>query len=482
MPETGSPTASADVAIVGAGVVGSTLALALHRHLIEPGARILLVDPRRAPAWQPINDTAAGLRTVAITPASQRFLASLGVWERLPQGAITAFPTLFAYGRSAQEKITFDAADCVGRLSTEPPALGYIVEETALLETLHRCLERVAGEKEPTGNASGRDGTSSVSGSICWSRACFDTLTWPASHPWAQLHLSEAEHPPSAVAASLVIAADGARSKVRHQTELTWIGRSYHQRAVVAIVENREPNLVAIQRFLPRGPLAILPMGQHGMYSNIVWSTNESEADWLETGASASQFLDATHAALHRVNVDGGQHAPYRRFLSQNSYPIDRRSFPVVPSFQRLIPSRTDGRDRWSFPLHFGSATGYDANRVVLVGDAAHVVHPLAGQGVNLGLADAQTLARVLKQAWQTGRDIGDPSVLAVYTRERLPLNTAMLVTLSALRRVFAFPTRTRGLGSTLASSFRGLGMQFIERVAPLRSSVVRIATGEPWL
>jgi ubiquinone biosynthesis monooxygenase Coq6 len=271
----------------------------------------------------------------------------------------------------------------------------------------------------------------------------------------------------------LIVAADGSRSPVRQEIGLGWIGQSYDQRAVVAVVENHQPNRMAIQRFLPNGPVAVLPMGGNGQYSNIVWSTNESEADWLESKATESQFLDALHTALHSAEPRQVQRMANKPALTT------QRLHAMVPTFRRLVPSAEDRRDRKSFPLHFGSATTYDANRTVLVGDAAHVVHPLAGQGVNLGIADAETLAGVLQHAWRTGRDVGDSSLLAAYTRQRLPVNTMMLLTLSTLRRLFALPSVTRGLGADLASSARGLGLRTLEVVSPLRAALVRIATGD---
>ncbi|KAK4530237.1 hypothetical protein CCYA_CCYA03G1094 [Cyanidiococcus yangmingshanensis] len=479
--QTGAPpSASVDVAVVGGGIVGATLALALHQRLASPAARVLVIEPKPATPWQPIAEVASSLRTVALTPASQRFLQSLGVWQRIPKSAITCFDTLFVYGRSDMEQITFQATDRTDSESTDPTVLGYIIEERALLHTLHQCLEEAS---RSGGVVSTPDKPARMSDDhhalLRWSRAGLASLAWVPDSQWVQLTLREADahREPVSVFASLVVAADGARSPVRDRTGLGWIGQSYHQRAIVAIVENHEPNRLAIQRFLPHGPVAVLPLGGHGQYSNIVWSTNTVEADWLELEATEAQFLDALHEALHGVHTGEGQDAASASTRTPRQ--ASAHLHAAVPTFRRLIPSAIDQRDRWSFPLHFGSASTYDGKRVVLVGDAAHVIHPLAGQGVNLGIADARALARILQHAWKTGRDLGDPSLLAAYTRERLPMNTMMLLSLAALRRIFAFPSATRGLGEQLASTLRGLGMRTLETVSPWRAAVVRLATGE---
>ncbi|KAF6004745.1 hypothetical protein F1559_000835 [Cyanidiococcus yangmingshanensis] len=453
--QTGAPpSASVDVAVVGGGIVGATLALALHQRLASPAARVLVIEPKPATPWQPIAEVASSLRTVALTPASQRFLQSLGVWQRIPKSAITCFDTLFVYGRSDMEQITFQATDRTDSESTDPTVLGYIVEERALLQTLHQCLEEAS---RSGGVVSTPDKPARMSDDhhalLRWSRAGLASLAWKQTQ----------HREPVSVFASLVVAADGARSPVRERTGLGWIGQSYHQRAIVAIVENHEPNRLAIQRFLPHGPVAVLPLGV--------------EADWLELEATEAQFLDALHEALHGVHAGEGQDAASASTRTPRQ--ASAHLHAAVPTFRRLIPSAIDQRDRWSFPLHFGSASTYDGKRVVLVGDAAHVIHPLAGQGVNLGIADARALARILQHAWKTGRDLGDPSLLAAYTRERLPMNTMMLLSLAALRRIFAFPSATRGLGEQLASTLRGLGMRTLETVSPWRAAVVRLATGE---
>lgn len=202
---------------------------------------------------------------------------------------------------------------------------------------------------------------------------------------------------------SLIVAADGAESAVRDKLGLSVLRRSYRQQAVVAHVTTELAHRrTAWQRFLPGGPLAFLPLADGR--SSIVWSMPEHEAAELAT-ASDARFLDALQSASAGV-------------------------------LGRLGPVTSRAR----FPLQIAHALRYCCSRGVLVGDAAHAVHPLAGQGMNLGLADAACLAAEIDAAVRRGEHPGDLRVLRRYERRRKAENLKMLLALDALHHLFRAP------------------------------------------
>jgi ubiquinone biosynthesis UbiH/UbiF/VisC/COQ6 family hydroxylase len=226
---------------------------------------------------------------------------------------------------------------------------------------------------------------------------------------------------------TLLVAADGSDSAVRRMLDLPVVSRSYGQTAVVTHVTSSLPHReTAWQRFLPGGPLAFLPLVDGR--SSVVWSCPSERAAEL-LAADAVFFLAELQAASAGV-----------------------------------LGELTSCSTRAGFPLQALHAVRYSAARAVLVGDAAHTVHPLAGQGMNLGLLDALSIAGVIEAAVLAGEDPGDLKVLRRYERERKGANLEMLVALDGLNRLFrlpswAAPVRTAGLKAVDAS---GMAKRFL--------------------
>lgn len=197
------------------------------------------------------------------------------------------------------------------------------------------------------------------------------------------------------------VGADGGRSRVRELAGFRSTGRKYPQNAVICTVEHPMPNHCAWQRFLPAGPIALLPIGNN--YSNIVWTMSPKESSDCKA-ITEDDFVNAVNRAL---DYGYGPHPQSNSSIDKifSSFSSDlvssNESFEVPPKVVRLASQRM------VFPLSLVQTSTYAKRRVVLIGDAAHTVHPLAGQGVNLGFGDASVLSKVISEGTAVGIDIG---------------------------------------------------------------------------
>ena len=234
--------------------------------------------------------------------------------------------------------------------------------------------------------------------------------------------------------ASLLIAADGVRSPVREALAIKTRTHDYQQTSIVGLVKTSEPHRdTAWQRFLPGGPLAFLPMRDG--WSSIVWTLPTGEAE----------------------RVMG----------------LDREAFHVelADAFERRLGDIVDSGERESWPLRRMHAEHYVESRVALIGDAAHAIHPLAGQGVNLGLLDAASLSEVVVAAVQDDRDPGALRVLRRYERWRRGENLLMMSAMDLINRTFSNAQAPLG-------RLRNLGLSLANRSATVRQLFMRHATG----
>ncbi len=235
--------------------------------------------------------------------------------------------------------------------------------------------------------------------------------------------------------ARLLVGADGAQSRIRELAGIHTKGWSYGQKAIVATVTISRPhNETAWQQFLPTGPLAFLPLNcQHRC--SIVWSTDAGNAEILFR-CEDSMFIKELQAA-----------------------------------FGDRLGTITAVSARAGFPLTLNHADSYVQPRLALIGDAAHSVHPLAGQGVNLGIADACSLAEIILAAHTNKKDIGAYAVLRRYERRRKGDNLAMLAITDGLNRLF-------GISATPVKQLRNIGLNAVNGVALIKNLLMRHATG----
>ncbi|MHB1057776.1 MAG: UbiH/UbiF/VisC/COQ6 family ubiquinone biosynthesis hydroxylase [Rhodanobacter sp.] len=385
-----------DAAVVGGGMVGAAAALALAR----AGFATALLEARAPAAWD--AQAEVDLRVVGLAPSSIALLDELDVWTSIREARACAYTHMHVRDAESGASIDFDAA------SEGRDRLGCIVENGLVQWTLWRALQ-AAGVRV-----------------FCPA----EVKAFDAREDRIQLELATGE----TLSAGLLVAADGVASPLRRLAGIGTRGRDYAQRAVVAHVATERPHRdTAWQRFLPGGPLALLPLADGR--SSIVWSLPEAEAQRvlaLDDGA----FLDALGVAS------------------------DFRLGRIVASTPRA-----------AFPLKLQLAERYQAERFVLLGDAAHAVHPLAGQGVNLGLRDVAELRDTLVDARRAGRDIGAAHVLRRYARRRRSADTLDALGFDALARIYAWR-------SPALVAARGLGVRVLDRLAPLKRRISEHAGG----
>jgi 2-polyprenylphenol 6-hydroxylase len=286
--------------------------------------------------------------------------------------------------------------------------LGYIVENSLVQWTLWQALEAAGVRRLCPAQVQG----------------------FEAREERIQLELADG----GTLAAGLLVAADGAASPLRQLAGIGTRGRDYAQRAVVAHVATERPHEnTAWQRFMRSGPLALLPLGDGR--SSLVWSLPEAEAQRV-------------------LALDD------RAFLDELGLASDFRLGRMLATTRRA-----------AFPLKLQLAERYQADRFVLLGDAAHAVHPLAGQGVNLGLRDVTELRDTLLSARRAGRDIGAAHVLRRYARRRRSADTLDALGFDALARIYAWQ-------SPPLVAARGIGVRLLDRLAPLKRRLSEHAAG----
>lgn len=383
-----------DVVIVGAGVVGATMAALLAaRRLTKPG-RVALLAERFMPAVG--ADADWDLRVFALSRASQRLLTICGVWEHLPAHRKCAYEHMRVWDAAGTPHgagaLVFDCAEIA------EPNLGFIIDGRVLQ---WQCLQ--------SARASGAVLIEGELGSI------------GANESEVGVRTSDGRE----FCAKLLIGADGTESRVRTLLGIDTAGHVYGQDALVAHVRTAEPHQsTAWQRFLGQGPIAFLPLADGR--SSIVWSAARSEAPRLRA-------LDA--AAFGAAVTEAGAGV------------LGRCELTTAVA---------------SYPLQLKYAVEYARPRAVLLGDAAHVVHPLAGQGLNLGLMDCAALAEVLGGAGGAAH-FGEHRILRRYERWRRSENLLAAAALDGMERLFSNGGAVHAALRTAALSAAGK-LPFIKR------------------
>ena len=390
-----------DIIIVGAGMVGATLACGLAEEAEQ--LKIAIIDANE-PKFDWDNNS-YDMRVSAITRASQTLFKNVGAWDKIVEQRISPYQDMFVWDGSSNSggELHFDSAD-MGEAD-----LGHIIENRVIVKALHQRIKEFPQIEL-----------------LC--PAKLESIDFKQDN--THLVLDDK----SELSANLVVAADGSRSWVRQQANIAVKGWDFDQAALVTTVKTEKYHQdTAWQRFLSSGPLAFLPLTEG--YSSIVWSTSPDEAKRL-TEISEDEFaVELEHA------------------------------------FESKLGKITSVASRAVFPLRLFETLNYVQHRLALVGDAAHTIHPLAGQGVNLGLADVASLINVVVDALNDKKDIGDLKVLRRYERWRRADNRSMLLAMDGLKRLF-------GTELTGVKTLRSLGLDTINKITPLKNLIMKQAMG----
>lgn len=392
----------ADVVIVGAGLVGSALALAVA----APNLRVVLLEQQaEIPRY---SGKSFDPRVVALSPTAAMFLDRLGVWADIQQQRVCPYLGMEVWDGEGNGRIRFSCDE----LHREN--LGYIVENSVALFALRQALKDRVDFRAPVSLAN-----------------------WTQEGSLNRLSLSDG----SILETSLLIGADGAHSQLRQMAHIPVSEWDYHHQAVITTIRTERPHgFVARQRFSHQGPLAFLPLlcddTEPGHYCSIVWSLESAVAEEM----------------LALADVD------FCSILTRTS--------------ERCLGEVTWSDRRFSVPLWQRHARDYGHAGFALVGDAAHSIHPLAGQGVNLGLYDARVLAAEIMRAHERGVPLHHPSVVQRYQRQRQIHNLGAMASMEGFKQLF-------GSRSPWLLALRNRGLGWVDGQLWLKRLLMQAAAGE---
>lgn len=384
-----------DVAVAGGGVVGAACALALAR----AGLDVALVEARPVPRWlaeQP------DLRVYALAPDNAALLDALGVWPQVVRARAQPYRKMRVWDAGGGDELAFDAA------TLARDELGWIVENGLLVDRLWAALVAAGVQVHCPARVQGME----------------------QDEAGVRLQLDDGTR----LEARVAVAADGGASELRRLAGLDVDAHDYGQRGVVAFIETADPHQeTAWQRFLPTGPLALLPFTQGR--SSIVWTLPEAEAARVLALDDAAFAVALTDASAARLGC---------------AVPVSARA---------------------AFPLRRQLVRQQVASRVLVLGDAAHVVHPLAGQGVNLGLRDVAALRAEVESAQTRRVDWASAHRLQRWARRRRSDNTVSAYAFEGINRLFSN-------ADPLAVLARGPLLGLAGKLPPLTRALWRHAAG----
>ncbi len=400
-----------DVTIIGSGIAGSALAVALGGKglsigLVEAqslGDALAATEPAEALV---VSDFDA--RVSALTPRSQSFLDNIGAWDDIIRQRVCPYSHMTVWDAEGTGSIEFDCAE------VDVPVLGHIVENRVIVASV---LQQVS-------NCSDITVLSPVTLESC--------ATLESGGARVQLEGG------ASIETDLLVAADGAMSRVRTMLNFDTREWDYGHSALVTTVETEQPHqATAWQRFLPSGPLAFLPLpgARDRHFCSIVWSLTDSALEGLL------------------------------------AMPADEFCAELETAFEKRLGAVLACASRFAFPLRQRHAVDYVKPGVALVADAAHTIHPLAGQGINLGLADVAVLAQEILAGRERGAKPGQLQLLKRYQRQRKSENLLMMAAMDGFKALFeqtSLPIRL----------LRNAGMRGVSQLGPVKAQLMHRAMG----
>ncbi|KAB2632849.1 ubiquinone biosynthesis monooxygenase COQ6 [Pyrus ussuriensis x Pyrus communis] len=446
-----------DIAIVGGGMVGMALACSLAKMPLTKQLKVAIIDsnPAVSNGLSIKKEDPPDPRVSTVTPATISLFKDIGAWKYVEQNRHAYFDQMQVWDYTGLGYTRYDARD------VHKDSLGCVVENKVLHSSLLSSMQNTDFQKtiypsrlstmtlQPRNLSMGVGSTSSglnEQGNL------------------AKLDLIDG----NSLYAKLVVGADGSKSRVRELAGFKTTGWSYSQNAIICTVEHSVENRCAWQRFLPAGPIALLPIGDN--FSNIVWTMKPKEATDRKLKAEDEFVKDVNYAldygfGPHPNSSTSGGGGIFSWFKTNTNLSAND-CFKVPPKVLKLAS------ERMVFPLSLMHANNYASKHVVLIGDAAHTVHPLAGQGVNLGFGDAFALSRIISEGIAVGADIAEVSLLKKYEAERKSANVTMMAILDGFQK--AYSVDFGPLNVLRAAAFNGA-----QYFPPLKRSIISYASGD---
>lgn len=473
-----------DVVIIGGGVAGATLACSLASRPSFRHNRIALVegmDLTSVKNWEPKSDNFSN-RVVSLTPGSMDFFNKIGLTKHMAMDRANGYRDMQVWDGVTGARIHLDSALLKNYgvdKNIEENTIAYIVEnvnvQSAALKRLDECraegshvdfIQKVKVaeiERSPATAEENADQGLDL-------------------HDWPTVHLDNGRK----LKARLLIGADGINSPVRSFAHIDSLGWDYDAHGVVATLklDPERPNNTAWQRFLPTGPVAMLPLNEG--YASMVWSTKPALAKALKN-VSSSDFCHLVNAAYRMSNIDLKylyKQIDMTTYQSkcdiQEEYEwresVAKKGMSDMEILEReysLPPQVIDIQEnsRASFPFKLRNSEHYVADRVALVGDAAHATHPLAGQGMNQGLLDVECLSQILERGSMEGQDVGSIHLLRQYASERYLRNIMMISSCDKLHRLFS-------TDAAPVTWVRSLGLNAVNNLDFMKAEIMKYAMG----
>uniref|UniRef100_A0A8C7DAH5 Ubiquinone biosynthesis monooxygenase COQ6, mitochondrial n=1 Tax=Oncorhynchus kisutch TaxID=8019 RepID=A0A8C7DAH5_ONCKI len=379
-----------DVIISGGGMVGTAMACSLGLDPNLEGKKILLLEAGNKKVMDKVPD-AYSTRVSSISPGSATLLSGVGAWDHIMNMRCKPYQKMQVWDACSDALITFDKENLQDEMA-------YIVENNIIVAALTKQLENLSDQVRVQ------------------YKSKVVKYTWPKSHqvadaiPWVQVTLANGQ----ILQTKLLIGADGPNSMVRREAGIPTVTWNYDQSAVVAVLHLSELS---------------------DTESSLVWSTSHRHAEEL-LQLDEESFVDSINTAFWS-NENHSELVETAGSLFRTALSV---LMPSAGSARQLPPSVAGigPKSRIMFPLGMGHASEYIRHRVALIGDAAHRVHPLAGQGANLGFGDVACLTQLLSQAAFNGKDLGAMQHLLEYETERQRHNLPMMAAIDLMKRLYS--------------------------------------------
>lgn len=453
-----------DLVCVGGGPAGLSLLTGLRASPITSRLKIALVESLDLGKTKLNNasPTIYANRCSSLTPTSVDCLQEIGAWQHIDHSRVQSYQEMEVWDGITGSRISFDWSSATSTIIPQAAPLGgtiaYMIENTNLTTAFQARLSTLGGVEIFSPSRVERiDYGPSVERGL-------DLSSWPT------LTLSSGQ----TLSTRLLVGADGANSPVRTFAGITSRGWDYNRHGIVATLTLTGPGRegqnykIAYQRFLPTGPIAMLPLP--GNLASLVWSTTPERAAVLKK-LSVEDFCAMVNAGFRLNSAD----LAYLHTLeSGQSQEVTWRTRYTAIQDESKIPLEVTSVQEGSiaaFPLRMRHADSYIAPRIALAGDAAHTIHPLAGQGLNQGQGDVSSLVRTIEDAVQSGQDVGSLFSLERYNSERYAVNNALLGVCDKLHKLYSWKS-----GPVVAA--RSMGLSAVDRMGWVKGFLMKRAAG----